>query len=66
MVYLAWDLNLKDIKQMCINAIEFASIEENEKEDLRVFFKYKWEKFLAHVRGKFWYQIIYLLNWSIA
>jgi adenosine deaminase CECR1 len=29
--YLCWDLNLNDLKQLCLNSIEFASIEEKDK-----------------------------------
>jgi adenosine deaminase CECR1 len=51
--YLSWDLNLRDLKQMCLNTIHAASISEAEKKDLQQFFDYKWRIFLAYVRGKY-------------
>ena len=42
MAFLSWDLNLMDLKQLCLNSIEFASISEDEKESLHDFFNYKW------------------------
>ena len=51
--FLNWDLNLMDLKQLCLNSIEFASVSAVEKKDLEQFFHYKWKIFLAYVRGKF-------------
>ena len=51
--YLAWDLNLMDLKQLCLNSIEFASVDEEHKVKLNTFFEYKWEIFLGYVRGKY-------------
>ena len=50
--YLSWDLTLCDLKQLCLNSIEFASISDSDKEALTKFFNYKWKIFLAYVRGK--------------
>ena len=49
--YLAWDLNLSDLKQLCYNSIEFAAIPEEDKRPLYIFFEDRWRRFLAHVRG---------------
>lgn len=51
--FLCWDLNLMDLKQLCLNSIEFASISASEKKNLEQFFHYKWSIFLAYVRGKY-------------
>ena len=51
--YLSWGLSLNDLKQLCMNSIEYASIEEDRKHELREFFNYKWKVFLAFVRGKY-------------
>ena len=53
LAFLSWDLNLMDLKQLCMNSIEFASISEEEKLSLTYFFQYKWQIFLAYVCGKF-------------
>ena len=51
--YLCWDLNLMDLKQLCLNSIEFAAIGDKDKKNLENFFNYKWKIFLAFVRGKY-------------
>lgn len=52
LAYMTWDLNLLDLKQLCLNSIEFASVGEEDKVVLRSFFNHKWSTFLAYVRGK--------------
>ena len=52
LAYMAWDLNVCDLKQLCLNTIEFASISDSDKQSLKSFFDYKWKIFLAYVRGK--------------
>lgn len=51
--FLSWDLNLMDLKQLCLNSIEFASVSAAEKKNIEQFFHYKWKIFLTYVRGKF-------------
>ena len=51
--YLAWDLNLMDMKQLCLNTIEFAAVSEEDKVAIREFFNYKWQVFISYVRGKY-------------
>ena len=51
--YLSWDLSLNDLKQLCLNSLEFASISEEDKPKIRKFFDMKWKIFLAYVRGKY-------------
>ena len=53
LAFLTWDLNLMDLKQLCLNSIEFASISDEDKENLTEFFNYKWQIFLAYVCGKY-------------
>ena len=53
LAYMAWDLTLLDLKQLCLNSIEFASVTEEDKVELRSFFNYKWKIFVAYVRGKY-------------
>lgn len=53
LAYLHWGLNIADIKQLCLNSIEFASISADEKKSLREFFDYKWTVFCKHVCGRF-------------
>jgi len=52
-VFLAWDLDIADLKQLCINSIKYATITDEEKTDLTEFFEYKWVRFLDHVIGKY-------------
>ena len=51
--YLAWGLSLNDMKQLCINSIEYSSVSAADKKALTEFFNYKWTVFLAFVRGKY-------------
>ena len=54
LAYLAWDLNLMDLKQLCLNSIEFAAVREDDKRALYEFFEFKWKIFMVYVRGKYW------------
>jgi adenosine deaminase CECR1 len=40
--YLAWDLDIADLKQLCLNSLIYSSISENEKAKILLFFEYKW------------------------
>jgi len=51
--YLMWDLSLADMKQICLNSITYSSICDEDKEEIKKFFDYKWRTFLAYVRGRF-------------
>lgn len=35
LAFLCWDLNLMDLKQLCLNSIEFSSVSEADKDSLR-------------------------------
>jgi len=52
-VFLAWDLDIADLKQLVINSIKYSSVTEAQKEKLMVFFAYKWMRFLDYVVTKY-------------
>ena len=52
LVYLAWGLDLSDLKQLLLNTIEYASIWEAQKVKLRELFEHQWYKFLIYVKGR--------------
>ena len=52
-VFLAWDLDIADLKQLVLNSIKYASITEQQKEKLLEFFRYKWSRFLDYVITKY-------------
>ncbi len=51
--FLAWELNLADLKKLCLNSLEFSSVSEDEKKTLRKFFDERWKRFLEFVRCKY-------------
>lgn len=51
--FLAWDLDIADLKQLCLNSLYHASITAEEKQELKEFFDYKWVRFLDFVIGKY-------------
>lgn len=51
--FLAWDLDIADLKQLCLNSLIFSSISEDDKAKILLFFEYKWQRFLDHVIGKY-------------
>ena len=51
--FLAWELNLADLKKLCLNSLEHSLVDEEDKVKLRVFFDYKWKKFLEFVKSKY-------------
>lgn len=52
-VFLAWDLDIADLKQLVLNSIKYASVTEQQKEKLLEFFRYKWSRFLDYVITKY-------------
>ena len=52
-VFLAWDLDIADLKQLVINSIKYSSVSEADKEKLMTFFAYKWSRFLDYVITKY-------------
>ena len=51
--FLAWELDLADLKKLCLNSLNYASISEDEKRKLRPFFDDRWKRFLEFVKSKF-------------
>ena len=52
-VFLAWELSLADLKQLCINSLEYSTITDDEKKELIPMFEDKWNKFLEFVKGQY-------------
>jgi adenosine deaminase len=52
MAYIAWDLDLVDLKQLVHNSLDFASIDEDHRKEVLNFATRKWIKFLRFVRGR--------------
>lgn len=40
--FLAWELDLADLKKLCLNSLEFSSISAEEKGKILPFFNQKW------------------------
>ena len=51
--YLAWDLNLADLKALVQNSIQYSSTDEEHKEALKKWTQRKWIRFLEYVRGRY-------------
>lgn len=41
-VFLSWDLDIADLKKLCLNSLTYSSITDEEKQTLLKFFDYKW------------------------
>jgi adenosine deaminase CECR1 len=52
-VFLAWELDIADLKQLCLNSIIYSSISDEHKKEVTEFFNYKWNRFLDFVIGKY-------------
>lgn len=46
---MAWNLNLTDIKQFCINSIVFSSLSEEEKKQAMEIWQKNWDNFVTHI-----------------
>jgi len=51
--FLAWELDLADLKKLCLNSLEFASISTAEKAALKPLFNEKWLRFIDFVKSKY-------------
>lgn len=51
--FLAWELDIADLKKLCTNSIKYSSLSKEDREQLHKFFLYKWKRFLDYVIGKF-------------
>lgn len=44
--YLAWELDLRDLKQLCLNSITYSSLNEMEKKKVLLMFLKRWDNFI--------------------
>lgn len=51
--YIAWGLDLTDLRKLALNSLDHCTLPQNEKDEIRVFFEYKWIEFLQYVRGRY-------------
>lgn len=51
--YLAWDLDIADLKKLALNSIKYSSVSEEDKVAVGKFFNYKWDRFLDYVLGRY-------------
>ena len=50
MVYVAWELSIRDLKKFCLNGIKYSTIDDDQKEYLtNVLFPADWDKFIQHI-----------------
>jgi adenosine deaminase len=47
MVVLAWELDLKDLKKLALNGLNYSSISEEKKANLRPIFDLRWQEFIS-------------------
>lgn len=45
---MCWDLNLADVKQLCINSLTYAGVDTKQKSQLIKNFKIAWDKFIIN------------------
>ena len=51
--YLAWELDVRDLKKLCLNSIEFSSISQEDKGELRKFFDDRWARFIDFIKSMY-------------
>jgi adenosine deaminase len=51
--FISWDLDIADLKKLCLNSLKYAGISEEEKVPIKELFNYKWGRFLEFVMSKF-------------
>lgn len=44
--YIAWNLDLADLKKLALNSITHSTISTEEKKEVHKFFQYAWNKFI--------------------
>ena len=53
--FLAWDLDLKDLKKLSLNGITYSSLDKEHKNHLKNnIFTRKWKEFIDLVLEKYW------------
>jgi adenosine deaminase CECR1 len=51
--FLSWDLDIADLKKLCLNSLTYSSISDMDKQNILKFFDFKWQKFLDYVITKY-------------
>ncbi len=49
--FLAWELDVRDLKQLCINSVKFASVTEEQKKMYEAKFEKEWKKWIMHLNS---------------
>lgn len=47
--FMAWDLNLADLKQLALNSIQYSTLDAVEKRDATEIWQRKWDLFVQHL-----------------
>ena len=54
MAYIAWDLNIRDLKKLSLNGIEYANVSDDHKKYLKdEVFTGDWKDFIKNIIEKF-------------
>lgn len=53
-VYIAWDLDLRDLKKLSLNGITYSSVDADKQRHIKNdIFKKKWNEFIEYLLEKF-------------
>uniref|UniRef100_A0A7S3FU79 Adenosine deaminase domain-containing protein n=1 Tax=Strombidium rassoulzadegani TaxID=1082188 RepID=A0A7S3FU79_9SPIT len=52
-VYMSWDLDIADLKQLALNTIKYSSVSDDQKPKYYEFFEIKWQKFVDYIIGRY-------------
>jgi len=52
LVFIHWDLNLKELKQLCLNSLNYASLHEQDKLEILNSFQANWSIFESELKLK--------------
>jgi len=53
LVFISWDLDIADLKKLCLNSLTYSVISDEEKKKILKLFEFRWAKFLDHVITKY-------------
>mmetsp|Transcript_35900 Transcript_35900/g.40827 ORF Transcript_35900/g.40827 Transcript_35900/m.40827 type:complete len:472 (-) Transcript_35900:124-1539(-) len=48
---LGWELTLRDVKQLCLDSIEFSTLEGEEKQKLHSYWEGQWNDYIVHLNS---------------
>ena len=52
--FLAWELNIRDLKKLSLNGITYSSVDDETKKQLKEeVFPRKWKQFISYLMEKF-------------